>query len=111
MDLHERGLSDDVLVWVWGEFGRTPRINNTAGRDHWPQAMSVLLAGGGLRPGQVIGATNTMGEHPVDRTLSPADILATVYRQLGIDTSTRFTNSASQPVTVLNHGTPISELL
>jgi hypothetical protein len=110
-DLKERGLSDDVVVWCWGEFGRTPRINNLAGRDHWPQAMSVLMAGGGIQPGRVVGATNNKGEHPVDKTLSPADALATVYHQLGIDTTQQFLNGAGRPISILPGGEPIRELL
>lgn len=111
LDLHERGLSDDVLVWCWGEFGRTPRINSSAGRDHWPQAMSVLMAGGGLQPSRVIGATNRKGEFPIDRALTPQDVLATVYRQLGIDTERQFLNTAGRPISILPHGQPINELL
>src|SRR5439155_9344476 len=84
-DLHDRGLAESTVLWCWGEFGRTPRINKTVGRDHWPQAMSVLMSGGGLKSGVVVGATNKKGEHPVDRALSPPDVLATIYRQLGID--------------------------
>jgi hypothetical protein len=110
-DLHERGLSDDVLVWCWGEFGRTPRVNKLAGRDHWPQAMSVLMTGGGVQPGRVVGATNHKGEHPVDKTLSPTDVLATVYHQLGIDYSQQFLNGAGRPISILPYGEPIRELL
>lgn len=110
-DLHDRGLSEQVLVLVWGEFGRTPRINSFFGRDHWPGAMSVLVAGGGLNMGQVIGATSHKGEHPIDRALSPADVLATVYRQLGVDTTRVYHNSAGRPVPILSHGEPITELL
>jgi Protein of unknown function (DUF1501) len=110
-DLHDRGLADSTLLWCWGEFGRTPRINKTAGRDHWPQAMSVLMSGGGIKPGIVVGATNKKGEHPVDRALSPPDVLATVYRQLGIDTKRQFINSAGRPISILGSGEPIAELL
>lgn len=109
-DLSERGLSDDVLVWCWGEFGRTPRMSRDAGRDHWPQAQSVLLAGGGLQAGRVIGATNAKGEYPVERAVSPADVLATVYRQLGIDPTQQFVNSAGRPVAMLPHSEAIGEL-
>ena len=84
-DLSERGLLDDTLVVSAGEFGRTPKMNNKAGRDHWPQAQSILLAGGGYRHGQGIGATNDKAEHPIDRPVSPADFCAIVYRALGID--------------------------
>ncbi|HZZ73358.1 MAG TPA: DUF1501 domain-containing protein [Pirellulales bacterium] len=110
-DLHERGLSDDVLLWCWGEFGRTPKINNLAGRDHWPQAMSVLMSGGGLKSGVVVGATNYKGEYPIERALSPTDVLATVYRQLGIDTERQFLNTAGRPISILDQGEPIAELL
>ena len=110
-DLDERGLSEQVIVLVWGEFGRTPRINQFFGRDHWPQAMSVLLAGGGLKMGRVIGATNRKGEYPADRALSPGDILATVYRQLGINIEHSFINNAGRPIPILNHGAVIPELV
>jgi len=110
-DLHQRGLAEQVLVLVWGEFGRTPRINKFVGRDHWPNAMSVLMAGGGLNMGQVVGATNKKGEYPIDRTLSPADVLATVYRQLGIDANKAFLNNAGRPIPILSHGEAIAELV
>ncbi len=87
-DLHERGLDKDVSVVVWGEFGRTPRVNKNAGRDHWPRVAAALLAGGGMRTGQVIGATNRLGEHPVNRPVHFQDVFATLYRNLGIDTNT-----------------------
>ncbi len=112
-DLDERGLSDSVLVWCWGEFGRSPRVNKFAGRDHWPQAMSVLMAGGGLRMGRVIGASHRA--RVKIRPIAPHDAgrrtLATVYRQLGIDPKTTFSSSGNRPVAVLNHGAPIDELI
>jgi len=110
-DLHDRGLAESTVMWCWGEFGRTPRINKFVGRDHWPQAMSVLMCGGSIKPGIVVGATNKKGEHPVDRALSPTDVLATVYQQLGIDTSRQFINTAGRPISILSSGEPISELL
>lgn len=110
-DLHERGLSDQVVVYLWGEFGRTPRINSFFGRDHWPQAMSVLVAGGGLKMGRVIGATNRKGEYPVDRALSPGDVLSTIYRQLGVDTHLAHLNTAGRPIPILTEGSPIPELI
>ncbi|MBL8817956.1 MAG: DUF1501 domain-containing protein [Planctomyces sp.] len=84
-DLHARGLEQDVSVIAWGEFGRTPRINAGGGRDHWPQASCALLAGGGMRMGQVIGSTNRLGEVPQDRPVHYQDVFATLYHQLGID--------------------------
>jgi hypothetical protein len=110
-DLHARGLDERVLLVVWGEFGRTPRINGQAGRDHWPGCMSVVLSGGGLRMGQVIGATGRRGEAPVDRALRPEDVLRTVYEVLAIDPRHEFRNEAGRPLAVLNQGQPIAELL
>ncbi|HLU47865.1 MAG TPA: DUF1501 domain-containing protein, partial [Planctomycetota bacterium] len=86
-DLEQRGLDRDVTVIVWGEFGRTPKINADAGRDHWPKVNSALLAGGGMRTGQVIGATNRYAEEVVDRPVSFGEIHATLYHNLGIDVS------------------------
>jgi Protein of unknown function (DUF1501) len=84
-DLEQRGMLDDVTVVVWGEFGRTPKINKDAGRDHWPQVSCALLAGGGMKTGQVIGATNRLGEHAVDRPVHFQEVFATMYRNLGIN--------------------------
>jgi len=110
-DLHDRGLGERVLVWCWGEFGRTPRINQFNGRDHWPQAMSVLMAGGGIKPGRVVGATTRKGDQPAARPCGPADVLATVYQQLGIDYRQAFVSSGNRPIQILNSGSPIEELL
>ncbi|WP_437206524.1 DUF1501 domain-containing protein [Planctomicrobium sp. SH664] len=85
-DLDHRGLLDDVSVVVWGEFGRTPKINVNAGRDHWPQVSCAMLAGGGMRHGQVIGATNRLGETVTERPVHFQEIFATLYKSLGIDT-------------------------
>ncbi|MBX6313897.1 MAG: DUF1501 domain-containing protein [Isosphaeraceae bacterium] len=109
-DLYDRGLTDRVLVLVWGEFGRSPRINNS-GRDHWPGAMSAVVAGGGLRMGQVIGATTRKGEMPSERPLRPEDLLQTVYHVLGINTAHEFPNESGRPMPVLNRGHVITELL
>jgi uncharacterized protein (DUF1501 family) len=87
-DLESRGMLGDVSIVVWGEFGRTPKINKDAGRDHWPQVSTALLAGGGMRTGQVIGATNRLGEHATDRPVHVQEVLATLYHNLGIDTQT-----------------------
>jgi hypothetical protein len=84
-DLHSRGLDKDVTVVVWGEFGRTPKINKDGGRDHWPQVSCALLAGGGMRTGQVIGATNRLGEYAAERPVTFAEVFATLYHNLGID--------------------------
>jgi hypothetical protein len=84
-DLHERGLDKDVSVVVWGEFGRTPRINQNASRDHWPQLSTAVLAGGGMKTGQVIGASNRLAEHAVKRPVTHQQIFATLYHNLGIN--------------------------
>jgi hypothetical protein len=87
-DLEVRGMLDDVAVIAWGEFGRTPRINKDAGRDHWPQVSCAILAGGGMKTGQAIGATNRLGEHAVVRPVRFGEVHATLYRTLGIDPGT-----------------------
>jgi Protein of unknown function (DUF1501) len=110
-DLYARGLDQRVLVVVWGEFGRTPRVNATGGRDHWGAAMSVLLAGGGFRMGQVIGSTTSKGEVPMDRPLWPEDVAATMYDHLGIDPAHSFLNTAGRPVPLLDRGEVIRELI
>jgi hypothetical protein len=120
-DLHQRGLDKKVLLVVTGEFGRTPRVTPAIGtqtgvmqpgRDHWPQAMSVLVSGGGLKMGQVVGSTNSKGEHPKDRPLSPNDLWATVFRHLGIDyNNTTFPDHRGRPMPILPFGDPIAELL
>ena len=110
-DLHQRGLADRVLVMAMGEFGRTPRINPGAGRDHWPGAMSVLYAGGGLRMGQVVGATDSRAEYPTSRPCTPGCILATMYHVLGIDIHHPFYDQAQRPLPVLNEGRAIEELV
>jgi hypothetical protein len=110
-DLHARGLDRRVLVISYGEFGRTPRVNTTAGRDHWPGAMSVVFAGGGLRMGQMIGTTDARAEYPTSRAASPQDVLATMYHTLGIDYRQEFHDAAQRPIPILNDGRPIAELL
>ncbi len=87
-DLEVRGMLDDVTVVAWGEFGRTPRINKDAGRDHWPQVSCALLAGGGMRTGQVIGATNRLGEYAKERPVAFGEVFATLYHNLGLDPET-----------------------
>ncbi len=110
-DLHDRGLNDDVLVTSFGEFGRTPRINPGAGRDHWPGAMSILYAGGGLKMGQAIGTTNSNAEYPTSKAATPGCVLSTIYRTLGIDHHHVFFDQAKRPLPILNEGEPIAELI
>jgi uncharacterized protein (DUF1501 family) len=110
-DLAARGLDNEVLVMAFGEFGRTPTINHEAGRDHWPGAMSMLLAGGGLRMGQVIGATDSRAAYPILDPCSPADVLATMYHAMGVDIRGHFMDSVGRPVPILPNGQPIAALL
>jgi hypothetical protein len=110
-DLHERGLHQDVCVVVWGEFGRTPRINKFGGRDHWPAAGSVLFSGGGLKMGQFVGATNSSGEYPVTRPYTPQNILATLYHVLGIDPSATIPDHNGRPQYLLDDREPVKELI
>ena len=110
-DLHARGMLKNTLVLVWGEFGRTPRINKDAGRDHWPGAQSLLLAGGGLRMGQTVGQSDAKAEYPRERPLTPEGVLSTMYGVLGIDQQIEYLNDAQRPLKILNSGEPIKELL
>lgn len=126
-DVYARGLSERVLVVVTGEFGRTPRISYVAssgggqssgaegtvqpGRDHWPQANTMLFAGGGIRTGQIIGATDARAEEPIERRVGPEDFLATIYQHLGIDMhSVAFPDSSGRPIPIIRDGRPIVEL-
>lgn len=109
-DLTERDACRNVLLLVWGEFGRSPRINTTGGRDHWPKLGSVLLAGGGIKTGQIIGASTPDGGLPADRPVGPSDVLATVYRHLGIDPNLNANNLLGRPIPLLPDGKVIDEL-
>ncbi len=110
-DLYVRGLQDEVLVMAMGEFGRTPRINVGSGRDHWPGAMSVLFAGGGLKMGQAIGTTDARAEYPTTKPYSPGCVLSTMYHTLGIDPHHTFYDHGRRPLMVLPEGQPIPELV
>jgi hypothetical protein len=111
-DLDNRGLLDEIAVVAWGEFGRTPRINSNAGRDHWPKVGGALLAGGGLRCGQVIGATTRWGEEPLSRPVHFREVFATLYQRLGIDVqTTQLTDLAGRPQYLVGDHRPLPELL
>jgi len=112
-DLHIRGLQNDVSVVVWGEFGRTPRINNTAGRDHWPQVSCALLAGGGMRTGQVIGATDRQGGNAARRPVRFAEVFATLYHNIGLNTNeVRIFDPNGRPQYLVEPGiNPMRELI
>jgi hypothetical protein len=115
-DLYARGLDQHVLFLFCGEFGRTPRISygktiNRPGRDHWPRAMSVFAAGGGLRMGQVIGATNSRAEEPIERAMDSNCLLATIYHRFGINTKSTLTDKSGRPLAILPSGEVIRELV
>lgn len=110
-DLHDRGLQDDVTVVVWGEFGRTPKINKSAGRDHWSKVACGLLAGGGMQGGQVIGTTNRYAEEPIDRPVHFQEVFATLYQNLGIDpTRTTLTDLTGRPRYLMEDFRPLPEV-
>jgi uncharacterized protein (DUF1501 family) len=114
-DLLERGMDKDVTVVIWGEMGRTPRVGTqrgtVGGRDHWPQSGFCFLAGGGLETGQVVGATDARGERPAGRPYTPQNVLATIYRTLGIDPQTTLNDHTGRPIALLDDPTPIKALV
>ena len=110
-DLHERGLDKDVSVVAWGEFGRTPRINPNAGRDHWPQVGGGLIAGGGMKTGQVIGSTDRLGTKPLKRPVHFGEVHATLYRNLGIDLETKLNDLSGRPQYLTGGHKPLPEVV
>jgi hypothetical protein len=109
-DLEQRGMLKSTMVIAWGEFGRTPRVNANAGRDHWPNVFSAALAGGGVQGGRVVGSSDAKGGEPASNPKTPQDVLATMYRHLGIDTAVQYTDHSGRPHPVLPSGNPIEEL-
>jgi len=109
-DLEQRGLLDSTLVVAWGEFGRTPRVNAQAGRDHYPNVFSAALAGGPVRGGRVVGSSDSRGAFPRENAKTPQDVLATIYQHLGVDTRVQYTDNAGRPHPVLPGGRVIEEL-
>ena len=111
-DIHDRGLDDDVTVCVWDEFGRTPKINKNAGRDHWAPVNYALLAGGGMRVGQVIGSTEKTGGYAATRPVHYRDILSTLYHNLGINSHELIKDQSQRPFPILpTDARPIRELV
>ena len=113
-DIFDRGLDKRIMVVAVGEFGRTPRLSqvgDNTGRDHWPQVYSALISGGGLKMGQVVGATNSKAEYPTERPCTPQDLLATIYRHLGINPRMTHQDFAGRPIAILDTGKPIVELI
>ncbi len=109
-DLEQRGLLANTLVLVIGDFGRTPKINFSGGRDHWPRAFSVALAGAGVRGGAVVGSTDKQAGEPVDRPVKIEDLAATVYKVLGIDFQKEY-RANGRPVRIVKDGVPVKEIL
>jgi hypothetical protein len=103
-DLSQRGLLKNTLVVAMGEFGRTPKINPAGGRDHWPQCWTVLFAGGGVKGGQVVGSSDEIGGYPRDRPTTPAEVIATIYRSLGVSDETELPGLQGRPIRVVDHG-------
>jgi Protein of unknown function (DUF1501) len=110
-DLTARGMDKDVLVVVTGEFGRTPKINSNAGRDHWAPLSTLLLAGGGLKMGQVVGESTAKAETPKSKPIGPQDLMATVFHVLGMPQDLHFTDPTGRPSPMINGGKPIAELV
>jgi uncharacterized protein (DUF1501 family) len=109
-DLEQRGLLKSTMVVAWGEFGRTPKVNTNAGRDHWPNVFSAALAGGGIQGGRVVGASDAKGAEPAENPKTPQDVLATIYHHLGVDAAVQYNDLSGRPLSVLPSGAPIDEL-
>ena len=109
IDLHSRGLLDDVMVVAWGEFGRTPKINANAGRDHWSRSMSAAIAGGKVKGGNVAGESDRTGSEPLVG-ITPPDVLATIYEHMEINTKRNYYDHGGRPHPILNSGRVLTEL-
>ena len=109
-DMHDRGLLDTTMVVAWGEFGRTPKLNATNGCDHYPNVFSAVVAGGPVQGGRVVGSSDSKGAYPLNNPKSPQDVLATVYRHLGIDPHKHYLDHSGRPIATLPFGKPIEEL-
>ena len=110
-DLKDRGLDQKTLVVMWGEFGRTPKVNSSGGRDHWPSVMSTILAGGGLKVGQVIGATDAQGSEAAETPVAVRSVVATLYHALGIDPRRTFIDQEQRPVPLIHDAEPMPQLI
>jgi uncharacterized protein (DUF1501 family) len=110
-DLAQRGLLDSTLVLISGEFGRTPRINKDAGRDHWGPSFTVALGGGGIKGGRVVGRSNERAERPAENPYGPEDLAATIFKLLGVDPNDEFITPEGRPIKIANNGRTIEELL
>jgi uncharacterized protein (DUF1501 family) len=109
-DMKQRGLLDETLVAMYGDFGRTSKINKDAGRDHWGHAGSMLFAGAGVRGGQIIGTTDERGEYVLDRPVRPPEVAATIYHALGLDYTRELNSPSGRPIRILPDTEPVHEL-
>ena len=110
MDLHQRGLLENTIVVWMGDFGRTPKVNSSAGRDHWATAHSICIGGGGLKTGTIVGRTNALAEYVVDNPVTPADLAATIYQALGVPLDTWYRSMDGRPVALVSEGRPVRNL-
>src|SRR5205085_10961307 len=110
-DIYQRGLQDDILLVISGEFGRTPRVNGSMGRDHWAPLSTLALAGGGLRMGQVIGESSAKAEFPKSRPYSPQDLMATVFHVLGLPLDLAYHDPSGRPTPMIHGGRVVPELV
>jgi uncharacterized protein (DUF1501 family) len=110
-DLSERGLLDETMVMISSEFGRTPKINRNAGRDHWPKVFSVVLAGGGIRGGTIYGTSNATASEPENNAVGPADLATTMYHQLGIVADKELMAPGARPIEIVNGGRLIKDII
>jgi len=110
-DIYQRGLDENILFVLTGEFGRTPRINKNAGRDHWGRLSTLALSGGGLQMGQTIGESSAKAEVPKSNQIVPGDLMATVFQVLGIAPDTHFHHPSGRPVPMMANGSPIDQLV
>jgi uncharacterized protein (DUF1501 family) len=110
-DLDRRGMLDSTLVMVTTEFGRSPKINKDAGRDHWPRVFSVLMAGGGMKRGMVYGSSDAMGAEPDENPLSVEDFSMTIFHQLGIDGTKKLMSAGNRPIDIVRGGQVVQDLI
>jgi uncharacterized protein (DUF1501 family) len=110
-DLHNRGLQNDILLVITGDFGRSPRIDRNGGRGHWPALSTLALAGGGLRMGQVVGESSPRAETPRSNRITPVDLMATMFHVLGISEDLHITNGTGRPIPMIRGGRPIRDLV
>jgi len=110
-DLFQRGLLDKTMVACLSEFGRTPKVNPAGGRDHWPNCWTVYFAGGGVKGGRIVGKSDDIGAYPVERPVKPSEVVATIFKSLGLDLETHLPGPQSRPFALVDYGTqPIKEL-